>query len=452
MINSNIRQINTNYGFGREFDLQDFRQKKGKLFNKDDIDILNDREMFNKTSTITEELDMSNNDLIDNFGIPTLSRNILKNKKSLITMPYIQENNDKDNFTAKDCELNNMFALVDTTQQYNGKNMDSLTSRGFNCSETNDDYSKCKIERDILSFEYEVNTSKQNKFMFYINSPFALAYLWKAIIILTKNPTTQKLLTALKVERKDVISSDLKKYGNIFEDLGSLKLYIPLLNNHVDSNVIISLADLYKINVNIIDNVNNSNNVEIYLDYNFSLEIPNVYNPREKYDYFLNYRKNKTKFIEMFNVTTSLLINEKTGFVNLEIPMASDLILGFLYSTNMKLLDEIDYDFITMKKQPNTFVKSLVIPKINRTKQSIYSENFKEMLTGVHFGEIVYGKLFDVLIKTNISLEIEIANENVKTHKINNKLDKININHPCYFYIKHNNIENKIFMNGFINY
>lgn len=444
-----------NYGLGREYDLLELKnKKKGRLFNEDKIEMLNDRDLFNRTSTMGEELDMSNNNFLDSFGMPTFSGQIFKNKKSLIRTPFIQEHNNKQDFVSKDSDLHESFASISNSTQ--SKQMDSLTCMGYNGDVSeNDDELKCKIEKDIVGFEYDMNLSKNKDFMFDVNSPFALAYLWKCMIILSKNPTTSKILDALKIERKELIAKDLKKYSNIFEDLGELNVFIPVLNNQTDNNTIIKLFDLYKINVNILDDFHEeeSNYAEIYLKFNFSLEIPLIYNPIEKHDYFVGHKKNKTKFIEMSNVPASLIIDEESDFVNLEIPMGSDLVLGFLYNTERHLLEEIDYDFINIKKKPNTLIKSLTIPKINRNKKSEYSKNFTEILSNVHFGEICYGQMYNVSVKINITLELEVVNDKPKINsKIQNNIPKISVNHPCYFYIKHKNIPNRIFINGFINY
>lgn len=457
---SDMKQIKSstnydNFGLGREYDLLELKKKKkGRLFNEDKIEMLNDRDLFNKTSTMGEELDMSNNDFLDSFGMPTFSGQIFKNKKSLIRTPFIQEHNNKEDFVSKDSDLHESFASIGDVRQ--SKQMDSLTYMGYNGDvvETNDE-TKCKIEKDIVGFEYDMNLSKKKDFLFDVNSPFALAYLWKSIIILTKNPTTTKILNALKIERKELVAKDLKKYGNIFEDLGELKVYIPVVNNQTDNNTIIKLFDLYKIDVNIMEDFHEDDidHAEMYLKYNFSLEIPSIYNPMEKHDFFIGHKKTKTKFIEMSNIPASLIIDEENDFVNLEIPMGSDLVLGFMYNTERHLLDEIDYEFINLKKRPNTLIKSLTIPKINRNKKSEYSKNFTEILSNVHFGEICYGRMYNVSAKINVSLELEVVNDKPKiSSKIQNNVPKISVNHPCYFYVKHKNIPNRIFMNGFINY
>jgi hypothetical protein len=448
------------FGLGREYDLMEIKkEKKGRLFNQDKIEILNDRDLFNKTSNMNEELDMSNNDFLDSFGMPMFGGQIFKNKKSLIRTPFIQEHNNKDDFVSSGSDMHESFASIGGDKRNKReKNMDSLTSMGYNGDENEyeDDDSKCKVEKDIVGFEYDLNMEKNKEFLFDVNSPFALAYLWKSIIILTKNPTTNKILTALNIERKEFVASDLKKYSNIFKDLGDLKFYIPVTDNQVDSGVLNKLFHLYNIDVNVVDDIRDyeeSEHAEIHLKYDFSLEIPTMYQPKEKYDYFLGFKKNKTKFIEMSNVIASLVINEQHDFVNLEIPMGSSLILGFLYGTERQVLDNINYDFITSNKKPNTLIKSLIIPKINRNKKSEYSKNFKDILSSVHFGEISYGKMYNVSIKINVTLDIEAVDEEIKIkNKIQNKIDKININHPCYFYIKHENIPNRIFINGFINY
>jgi hypothetical protein len=445
-----------NYSLGRECDLIDIKNTKNKnerLFNKDKIEMLNDRDLFGKVSNAMDDIDMSTNNFADNFGMPSFSGQIFKNKKSLIRTPFIQEYNNKEDFVSSNSDVNEKFAKVGNTSM--GGGLDQLTSMGYNKDGNEDNDDKCKIEKDILGFEYDMNMNKKNKFIFDINSPFALAYLWKSLIILTKNPTTDKIMESLGITRKETVANDLKKFGDIFEDLGMLRLDIPVIGNQMDINIKNKIFELYKIDININENVRNYDDVDIadiYLKYNFTLEIPFIYQPKIVFGYFSGHNE-KTKFIEMSNVICSMLIHEKHDFVNIEIPMGSDLILGFLYNTDKMLLDQIDYDFILLDKKPRTLIKSLLIPKINRNKKSEYSKNFRDILSNVHFGDISYGKMYTTNIKIDMTLEVETVRENPdKNYKIENAIEKININHPCYFYIKHNNIKNRIFMNGFINY
>ena len=61
--------------------------------------------------------------------------------------------------------------------------------------------------------------------------------------------------------------------------------------------------------------------------------------------------------------------------------------------------------------------------------------------------------MYNTSVKIDMTLEIESTRENIdKNYQIENQLEKISINHACYFYIKHGNVPNRIFMNGFINY
>jgi hypothetical protein len=445
-----------NYNLGREYDLMDIKdEKKGKMFNQNKIEILNDRDLFSKVSNAMEDIDMSSNNFADNFGMPSFQGQIFKNKKSLIRTPYIQEHNNKTNFVSNNSDVHDSFAKIGS-EKSSARGIDSLTAMGYNGNGNDDKDDKCKIEQDILGFEYDINMNKNKEFIFDINSPFALAYLWKSLIILTKNPTTSKILESMNISKKETVANDLKHYAEIFEDLGTIRLDIPVLNSQMDTNTKNKIYDLYKIDINMIEDVRNYDeldNAEIYLKYNFSLEIPLIYQPNIIYGFFDHYKKSQTKFIEMSNVLCSLIIHEKRDFVNIEIPMGSHLTLGFLYNTDKKMLDEIDYDFIVSKKIPKTLIKSLTIPKINRNKKSEYSKNFKDILSNVHFGDISYGKMYDTSIKIDMTLDVESTKEIPdNNHRIENKIEKININHACYFYIKHNNVQNRIFMNGFINY
>ena len=68
---------------------------------------------------------------------------------------------------------------------------------------------------------------------------------------------------------------------------------------------------------------------------------------------------------------------------------------------------------------------------------SNYSKKFKEVLTKIHLGEIIYGKTYDINIIQDVNIDISV-NDDIQYKKINieNNIDEININHSCYFYVK----------------
>ena len=127
--------------------------------------------------------------------------------------------------------------------------------------------------------------------------------------------------------------------------------------------------------------------------------------------------------------------------------------LGFLYSVERNLLDKIPYDFILQTKKPDHLIKKLIIPKINRNKKSNYSKKFRDVLSQIHLGEIIYGTMYEIDINVNIGLNLSVTKEiSNNKYEIINSFDNITINHKCFYYVKNNNITNKILSNGLINY
>ena len=189
------------------------------------------------------------------------------------------------------------------------------------------------------------------------------------------------------------------------------------------------------------------------MNWNFLLEIPFYYQPKIITDYLLGYSKAKTKFLELTDIPIFLLIDKKTDIVCLEIPCASNMTLGFIYTSSRELVDTISYELITQIKKPNVLVKKLIIPKLNRKKNSVYSKNFKEVLEQVHLGEIVYGTLYQVNILMAMELSIGVSKEISKNkYEILKTFDNIMINHKCFYYIKNEFIPNKVLFTGMISY
>lgn len=453
MINNSVGRTNNrnmdNFNLNREI----------SIYNRNNsFQILDDRDLFNKFSN-------NNNDIIDttplnidnNFGMPVYGGSTINNKKNLLSTPFIHENNEKNNFKSLDCMDNNdSYAELEFDIKNKNKNnnnlLDNMAYNNFNNDSINNYI--CKIEKDSLDFEYQLNKNKNKDIVVDINSPFAIAYIWKTLILLSKNPSTNKLLESLGIKNKDLIINDMKKHADVFDDCGIIDIIIPSFNssNVLNVNFINKIKDIYKINIktdeNILDNI-----VYLNLQYIFELEIPFYYQPKIIFNYLNGYTKNKIKFIEMTDVPAYLLVDKQNNIVILEIPFSSNMILGFIYSTSLTLLDKIPYEIITTSKKPDHLIKKLIIPKINRNKKTNYSKRFKDILTKIHLGEIIYGSMFEIDINLNIGLNLSVSKDiSNDKYDIKNSFDNININHRCYYYIKNKNIPNKILSNGLINY
>jgi hypothetical protein len=447
-LKNTVRNNIENFNLNREIDLS---------IKNNSIEILNDRDFFNKFSNINEQLDMSNTKHDEfNYGMPVFNGQILNNKKSLISSPYILENNNKDNFISNNItlDMNDMYAEIELDNNkfdnniFNNMAYNNKTQNNTNI-ETNENY-LCKVEKDVMDFEYELNLNKQKEFLVDVNSPFALGFIWKAILLLTKNPSTDKLLKLLGVKNKDILISDMKYNSDVFIDYGDIQFIIPNSNQVINTNFISKIENIYKIKI--IPSDSNSN-VTINMNYVFNLEIPLYYQPTIISDYLLGYNKNKIKFISLTNVPISLTKEDSSNSVILEIPIASDMVLGFVYDGNRNNVKILPYNLMLETKIPNILVTKLIIPKINRNKKSSYGQRFKNELSNIHLGEVVYGMMHNIDININMGLNIIMSNEkNNKKYDIIKTFNVISINHKCYYYIKNTNIQNKILSNGMINY
>lgn len=160
-----------------------------------------------------------------------------------------------------------------------------------------------------------------------------------------------------------------------------------------------------------------------------------------------------TKFIELSNVPVNLFVDRQNNIVILEIPCALNMTLCFLYNLEKNHVKHIPYELMLKKRIPNVLVKTLIIPKINRNKTTNYGKKFGSQISDIHLGELIYGNKYNLDIITNISLNINISNlEPDKVFEVTKEIEYININHRCYYYIKNNLVENKILINGMINY
>lgn len=455
---------NMTAAFDREMDLYNNK-------NKPNIQILNDRDMFNKFSNTNDSIDTSSFNLSDSYGMPMQGGNTSNNKKSLLSTPYIMESNDKNNWVSgtTNWNQNDMYAELEIDNKNNFskhssqskdssqlKHQDNLLDMAYNnnLAGTQEDNGLCKIEADCLGFEYELTKQKQKDIIVDVSSPFALGYVWKTLILLSKNPSTDKFVKMLGIKNKDSIVSDMKRHAEVFEDSGKLTISIPANSSGQtpNTNYINKIEDIYKISI-IQDQETYENISTFELDWNFLLEIPFYYQPKVITDYLVGYSRVKTKFLELTDVPIFLMIDKNKDLVCLEIPFASNMTLGFLYTPNKELLQKIPYDLITMNKKPEVLAKKLIIPKLNRNKKSVYSKNFKDVLSQVHLGEIIYGTLYQVDIVMSMGMSIGVSKEISKNkYQINKTFDIISINHKCFYYIKNSNIPNKILSSGMISY
>ena len=452
------------FAFGREVDLQKTKQSNN-------IQILNDRDMFNKFSNTNESIDTSSFNLTDFYGMPIQGGSTTNNKKSLLSTPYIMESNNKNNWvpTTTSWTQDDLYAELDygnqngnqfknQTEQMAQTNPNMLDMAYSNdltgLSKSDEDNGLCKIESDCLGFEYELTKQKQKEIVVDVSSPFALGYVWKTLILLSKNPSTDKLVKMLGIKNKDSIVSDMKRHAEVFEDSGKIEVSIPANSpgQTANTNYINKIEQIYKISI-VPDHETYENIASISLDWNFLLEIPFYYQPKVITDFLIGYSKAKTKFLELTDVPVFLLVDKNTNLVCLEIPCASNMTLGFIYTPTRELVQTIPYELITKTKKPIVLAKKLIIPKLNRNKKSVYSKNFKEVLEQVHLGEIVYGTLYHVNILIGMGLSIGVSKEVSKNkYEITKTFDDIRINHKCFYYVKNEFIPNKVLATGMICY
>lgn len=467
--NDNLRSdkfsnSNIPWAFGRELEINP------SIKTLSNAPILNDRDMFNKFSNTNETIDTTSFNPTDVWGMPIQGGSTTNNKKSLLSTPYIMEANDKNGWTPTTTtwNQNDMYAELEFDKNNNQmkfssgqnsssqSNQDDMLELAYNnkLAGTNEDNGVCKIEADCMGFEYELSKQKQKEIVVDISSPFALGYIWKSIILLSKNPSTEKLVKMLGIKNKDTIVSDMKRHAVVFEDSGSLELFIPVNSSGQtpNTNYIQKIEDIYKISV-LPDNETYENIATLCMKWNFLLEIPFYYQPKVITDYLVGYNKIKTKFLELTDVPIFLMIDRTKNFVCVEIPFSSNMVLGFIYTPTRELVDIIPYEFITQPKKPSVLAKKLIIPKLNRNKKTIYSKNFKDVLNQIHLGEIVYGSLYKLNINIEMGLSITVSKEIPKNkYEILKSYDEIIINHKCFYYVKNNFIQNKILATGMINY
>ena len=295
--------------------------------NEKTFEVLNDRDMFNHFSNGYDQIDMTNVKPNENtHGMPLFNPQILNNKKNLINNPYIQESNDKTHFRALNTTSNassSMYASFGNVEDDNASNnsegggfsvgkfsgFDKIDN-GIKLSKTSNSNlmenaitnSVDTIEKGVIMYEHTLNIGKEKSFMMDINSPFAIAFMWKSLILLSKNPSTDKFLKLLQLKKKDETINDMKYYSDVFSDMGQIEYLIPHSVGMINSNFTKKLEEIYKIKVKTVEKSNNfedvaSENAIVTLHFKFELKIPFYYQPEIVIDYLLKILKIFLKFL-----------------------------------------------------------------------------------------------------------------------------------------------------------
>lgn len=427
--NSENRRGNESFGLNREV-----------LFNKDNnINQLNDRDMFFKISNNTEDIDTTDNKFCDYSGMPIKNMQILNNKKNLINNPYIYEKKNEGN------KISCMNEFNSNNQEFSiiNENYEELEAEIMNLNDSTD-----LMEKDIVNQEYTNNIS--NKKIFNVFSPFSLAYLWKSIILLSKNPTTDKLLTMLGFKKKEVLLNDMKNHSELIKNMILVNCELPATDNIINTTFINKIEEIYNIKVNQnIDN-ENENKFKFELHFNYTLQIPASYRP-DIISGKLKNNINKIKFIKLVKVPVSIQL------INNNVLIEADFIdskIGFIFSKDENNIDKVDYDILLKDKDFNTIASVFVFPKLNKKIRNNYGKRFT--LDKLHLGEVLYGKMYNMDIISNLNLELAVNNlvNNIDYNSKKNirHIDEIILNHKLFFYIKDKNINNRIICSGLINY
>ncbi len=403
------------------------------LYNKTNFstEMLDDRNMFSKSSNQTDDIDFSMMKPQDyETGMRITGHSAMKNKKDLINQPYIHESNDS-NFKS--------FTNASNYSTIDEKLIDNVSSIKSN--------KICKIEQMITLYEH--NSLIKNGFTLNIFSPFLIGYIWKTLILLSKNPTTNKIIEFLDTKTKNEVIGDMKYSSEIIENFAKITIAINTENNFINTNITNKIENSY--NIKFIQSTNDVDEIIINSQLIFNINIPNYYNPQITNNYFIGYDNQMVKFLKLTNVKCSLIKNN--NIINIEIPICENMLLCFIYTTNMNNIEKLPYEFLLSDKIIDYNIKTLTIPKINMTKKINYGKKFKDLLTNVHLGEISYGKMYNLSIINEYIINISTDNiEKIQQYNITKQIDEIIINHKCCFYIKNKLLPNKLLLCGKIEY
>ena len=392
-----------------------------RIEQKDNV-FTNERDLFNQNSNGNyENLDFSHFKVNDyELGMPLHNPTILRNKKSLLSKPLMQQENN-----IIPVENNNF-----TDEYYSIKT----------------DNEEKNIEKGIVEYEYTYNINNKKSF-FNINTPFSLSYVWKTLVLLSKYPTNQKLLDMLNIKNKNLILQSMKDNCDLFNQYSKINISIPL-EYTINQDYINKLNNIFNINIfnrdhNLLIN-SNEEIIMINLETNYSLSLPSYYNPKIIVNNLIN-QQIKTKFIKLENVYS--YVNFDNNEINIEIPLLNNTIIGFIYNNYKQNINEINYDKLLNDKPINTKINNFIFPKFTTNKFTDYGYKFNELLSDFHLGEIIYGKLFKLVINQCLDLNINInSNNSINNIKNINNINLININHSNFFYIKENK---KIIISGY---
>jgi len=392
-----------------------------RIEQKDNV-FTNERDLFNQNSNGNyENLDFSHFKVNDyELGMPLHNPTILRNKKSLLSKPLMQQENniipiENNNFTDE------FYSIKTDNEEKN-------------------------IEKGIVEYEYTYNINNKKSF-FNINTPFSLSYVWKTLVLLSKYPTNQKLLDMLNIKNKSLILQSMKDNCDLFNEYSKINISIPL-EYTINQDYINKLNNIYNINIFNKDNNLLINSIEevitINLETKYSLSLPSYYNPKIIVNNLIN-QQIKTKFIKLENVYS--YINFDNNEINIEIPLLNNTVIGFIYNNYKQNINEINYDKLLNDKPINTKINNFIFPKFTTNKFTDYGYKFNELLSDFHLGEIIYGKLFKLVINQYLDLNINInSNNSINNIKNINDINLININHSNFFYIKENK---KIIISGY---
>ena len=392
-----------------------------RIEQKDNV-FTNERDLFNQNSNGNyENLDFSHFKVNDyELGMPLHNPTILRNKKSLLSKPLMQQ---ESNIIPVE---NNNF----TDEYYSIKT----------------DNEEKNIEKGIVEYEYTYNINNKKSF-FNINTPFSLSYVWKTLVLLSKYPTNQKLLDMLNIKNKNLILQSMKDNCDLFNQYSKINISIPL-EYTINQDYINKLNNIFNINIfnrdhNLLIN-SNEEIIMINLETNYSLSLPSYYNPKIIVNNLIN-QQIKTKFIKLENVYS--YVNFDNNEINIEIPLLNNTIIGFIYNNYKQNINEINYDKLLNDKPINTKINNFIFPKFTTNKFTDYGYKFNELLSDFHLGEIIYGKLFKLVINQCLDLNIIInSNNSINNIQNINNINLININHSNFFYIKENK---KIIISGY---
>lgn len=359
-----------------------------------------DRNLFNGMSNTTDDSYLENNFTSTEYskefiGMPINNTVIYSNKKSLLSTPYIK---DRDN-------MNNIIH-DDVIQEID------------------------PIEKDLFDF-YCSNHKKSNKYITFI-SPFINSHIWKSLILLSKSPSTEQLLTVFNqpIHNKNAILSNMKIESKFLQELGTITINVPFKNqknmeslNHINTALVNKLKDLYFLDVKYNERINH---FIVYVNFLIEIHFPLQYDPVVIHNNLTN-----RKFIKLTNIP--VYEQELENIVHLELNIGNNRYVGFIYDKNNSGSHPVNYQDIISIKQNNLFIQTLIIPQIKYSKKENMSKNY-DFLDKIHLGELENGKYqkVDILIERKINMST--INVNIRTPKLP-QIEIIEINNT-FFYVK----------------